>query len=112
MVQKVPGLKSDLDAWLKNSLCSPSSEWVPDSKELGKVRRREEMGTTTHMPSPRNSGSLTITAPTAIKAIGTFTFTYLPLGPNIFCRHLSSQMLNQIRGVVAHDYPVLIVIMR
>ena len=27
---------------LKNSLCSPSSEWVPDSKELGKVRRREE----------------------------------------------------------------------
>ena len=36
-----------IEIWLwpgmnENSLCSPSSEWVPDSKGLGKVRRREE----------------------------------------------------------------------
>lgn len=35
----------------------------------------------------------------------------LPSRAKYFCKHVFSQMLNQIRGVVEHDYPVLIVIM-
>ena len=71
-VQKVPGSKFDSGmVWLNNSLCSPSSEWVPDSKELVKVRRREHYSyaepkkqwifnnNCPHVPRPTGYGTFT-----------------------------------------------------
>ena len=60
---------------LENSLCQPSSKWVPYF-ELGKVKaaKRRGMRSAFHQLCPRYSGTLTPTVPTAIRLWETFTF--------------------------------------
>ena len=56
---------------------SPSSEWVPNSKEFGKVKWWEERRLeppTTHMPSPRYNESL---QSLTLRPAGYGTFTFL-----------------------------------
>ena len=56
---------------LENSLCQPSRKWVPFSNH-GRIRQRKAF----HQLCPRYSGTLTPTAPTAIRLWETFTFTF------------------------------------
>ena len=58
------------------TLCQPSSEWVPFF-ELGKAKAAKGKGWIPPLIlCPRYSGTLTPTAPTAIRLWKTFTFTY------------------------------------
>ena len=61
---------------LENSLCRPSSEWVPFFRMREESERRG-MGSAFHQLCPRYSGTLTPTALTAIRLWKTFTFTYI-----------------------------------
>ena len=63
---------------LENSLCQPSSKWVPFSNK-GRIRQRNERdGLRLSSAVPRYSGTLTPTAPTANRLWEIFTFT-LPI---------------------------------
>ena len=79
MVQEVT-IKRKFEARLRHKatgkLCHPSSKWVPFSNK-GRIRQRKERdGLRLHQLCPRYSGTLTSTAPTAIRLWETFTYLY------------------------------------
>ena len=61
---------------MENSLCQPSSKWIPFLNQ-GRIRQpRREMGSTFHHLCPRYSRTLTPTAPMAIRLWETFAFIF------------------------------------
>ena len=59
---------------LENFLCQPSSEWVPFSNKRRIRQRNEKDGLRVHQLCPRYNGTLTPTAPTAIRLWETCIF--------------------------------------
>ena len=78
MVQKV-AVKREFEAGLRYAttgrLCQPSSKWVPFRIREGLGSERRGMGSAFDQLCPRYSGTLTPTAPKAIRLWKTFTFT-------------------------------------